>query len=45
MHAATLSAGEVTLLFERDRGLHLVTFAADSLARHREQQMVVPQLK
>jgi hypothetical protein len=45
MHAATLSGGEVAVLFERDRRLFLVTFAPDSLVKHREQQMEVPQLK
>jgi hypothetical protein len=45
MHAATLSVGEVAVLFERDRRLVLVTFAPDSLTKNREQQMDVPQLK
>jgi hypothetical protein len=45
MHAATLSGGEVTVLFERDRQLSLATFDQQSLTKHHEQQMAVPQLK
>jgi hypothetical protein len=44
MHAATLSGGDVTVLFERDRRLFLVTFAPESLAKRHEQQLDVPQL-
>jgi hypothetical protein len=45
MHAATLTAGEVAVLFERDRRLSLATFDPQSLVKHNEQQMDVPQLK
>jgi hypothetical protein len=45
MHAATLSGGEIAVLFERDRRLSLATFDPQSLAKHHEQQMDVPQLK
>jgi len=45
LHTATLTDGDLTMLFERDRRLYLVTYAPDSLARRREQQMDVPQLK
>jgi hypothetical protein len=44
MHAATLSGGEVAVLFERDRRLSLATFDQQSLAKHHEQQVDVPQL-
>ena len=45
MHAATLLHGDVTVLFERQRRLFLVTFDPGSLAKRREQQLEVPQLK
>jgi hypothetical protein len=45
MHAATLLRDDVAVLFERDRRLVLVTFDPKSLAKRREQQMEVPQLK
>jgi hypothetical protein len=45
MHAATLTHGDLTVLFERDRRLFLVSFDPESLAKRHEQQMEVPQLK
>ena len=45
MHAATLSGGELAVLFERDRRLSLATFDPQSLAKHHEQQMDIPELK
>ena len=45
VHAATLLDDDVAVLFERDRRLVLVTFDSKSLAKRREQQMEVPQLK
>ena len=45
MHAATLTQGDLTVLFERDRRLFLVSFDPESLVKRREQQMEVPQLK
>ncbi len=45
LHAATLLHDDVAVLFERNRRLVLVTFDPKSLAKRREQQMEVPQLK
>lgn len=45
MHAAAISDDEVTVLFERDRRLHLARFTPVSLARLHEQAIDVPQLK
>jgi hypothetical protein len=45
IHAADLIGGDVTVLFERDRRLFLVSFDPESLTKRHEQQMEVPQLK
>jgi len=37
--------GELIILYERDRRLVLATFDPGSLAKHREQEIDVPQLK
>ncbi len=42
---ATLSGGELTVLYERDRHLVLAEFDPQSLARRSEQEIDVPQLK
>lgn len=42
---ATLSGGELTVLYERDRHLVLAEFDPQSLAMRREQEIDVPQLK
>jgi hypothetical protein len=45
LHVATLNGGDLTLLYERAR--HLVSAAFDplSLAKKREQEIDVPQLR
>ena len=45
MHPATLAHGALSVLFERDRRLLLVSFDPESLAKRNEQTMEVPQLK
>jgi hypothetical protein len=45
IHAATLVHGDLAVLFERQRRLFLVSFDPVSLAKRREQEMSVPQLK
>jgi hypothetical protein len=45
IHLASLSGGELIILYERDRRLVLATFDPGSLAKHREQEIDVPQLK
>ncbi len=45
IHLASLSGGELIILYERDRRLVLATFDPGSLAKRREQEIDVPQLK
>ena len=45
MHLASLSGGELTILYERDRRLVLAAFDPESLAKRREQEIDVPQTK
>jgi hypothetical protein len=45
VHIATLDAGEVIILFERNRRLVLATFEPTSLVKKREQEIEIPQLK
>ena len=45
IHLTSLSAGQLTLLFERDRHLVVATFDPASLAKRAEQEIKVPQLK
>lgn len=45
MHVAVLNAGEVRILFERNRRLVLTSFDPVSLTKKREQELEVPQLK
>ena|SRR5690349_11549646 len=45
LHIATLNDGDLTLLYERGRHLMSAAFDPVSLARRREQEIDVPQLK
>jgi len=45
MHLASLSGGELSILYERDRRLFLAAFDPESLAKRREQEIDVPQTK
>jgi hypothetical protein len=45
VHIATLDAGKVIILFERNRRLVLATFEPTSLVKKREQEIELPQLK
>ena len=45
LHVAGLSGEQITVLYERDRQLVVASFAAASLAKQREQAMIVPALK
>lgn len=45
IHLASLSSGEVAILYERDKRLVLAVFDSGSLAKYREQEIDVPQLK
>ena len=45
IHLASLSSGEVAVLYERDRRLVLSAFDPKSLDKRREQEIDVPQLK
>jgi hypothetical protein len=45
MHLASLSGGELSILYERDRRLVLAAFDPESLAKRREQEIDVPQTK
>lgn len=45
IHVAALSSGELTLLYERDRRLTLATFDPESLAKRREEEIDIPQLR
>jgi len=45
MRLASLSGGELTILYERDRRLVLAAFDPESLAKRREQEIDVPQTK
>ncbi len=45
VHLASLSAGDLTILYERDRRLVLATFDPASLAKRAEQVIDVPQPK
>jgi hypothetical protein len=45
IHLASLSSGEVTILYERERRLVLSAFDPGSLTKRREQEIDVPQLK
>lgn len=45
LQVATLDSGGVTLLYERQRRLVLASFDRSSLAKKREQDIEVPQLK
>jgi hypothetical protein len=45
IHIATLDAGEVIVLFERNRRLVLATFDPTSIVKKREQEIELPQLK
>jgi hypothetical protein len=45
VHVATLSAGALTLLYERNRRLVFATYEPVSLANKGEQEVEVPQLK
>lgn len=45
VHIATVDAGEIIILFERNRGLVLATFEPTSLVKKREQEIELPQLK
>ena len=45
IHLTSLSSGEVTILYERDRRLVLAAFDSGSLIQRREQEIDVPQLK
>jgi hypothetical protein len=45
IHLVSLSSGEVTILYERDRRLVLSAFDPGSLDKRREQEIDVPQLK
>lgn len=45
IHIATLDAGEVIILFERNRRLVLATFDPTSLVKKREQEIEIPELK
>lgn len=45
LHLTSLTGGELTILFERNRRLVFATFDPGSLAKHTEQEINVPQLK
>ena len=45
LHLASLSGGELTVLFERNRRLVVAAFDPGSLTKRREQEIVVPQPK
>jgi hypothetical protein len=45
LQVATLDSQDITLLYERQRGLVLTSFDSSSLAKKREHGIVVPQLK
>ena len=45
VHLASLSGGELSILYERDRRLVLAAFDPGSLAKRSEQEIDVPQVK
>ena len=45
LHEATMSTGDLRVLFERDRDLFLASFDPESLAKRDEQRIQIPQLE
>ena len=45
IHLTSLSGGELTILYERNRRLVLAAFDPGSLAKRGEQEIDIPQLK
>jgi hypothetical protein len=45
LHLTSLSGGELTILFERNRRLVVAAFDPVSLTKRAEQEINVPQLK
>jgi hypothetical protein len=45
IQVASVAAGELTILYKQDRRLVLAAFDSGTLAKRREQQIDVPQLK
>jgi hypothetical protein len=45
IHLASVSSGELTILYERNRHLVLATFDPGSLSKRSEQEIDIPQLK
>jgi hypothetical protein len=45
IQVASIKAGELSILYERDKRLFLNVFDPQSMAKLREQEIEVPQLK
>jgi hypothetical protein len=45
IQVVSLTSGEITLLYERDRRFVVATFDASSFAKRSEQEMDIPQLR